>query len=257
MKHAMLFWLSMLAAACGQEKAAGGPPHPIQTVVAKTAQPLSASTTPPPNPPGSNATTYQEIRGGAVVDAPPISLCELLKVHTAGAGAYRVKSITGYTEELLDLPGNFDGFTYVELDLVADWSGVSPANPIVRISGGPKTADITKLWTIGLKVGEVVGLLIWPANPGNRGFPGIAPRALFREKPDGGYSNGELFTKQPVALDAIGHTVQNLVNLGPACESQDVLPDLDGARPGAAPPAGPPPVPTPAGPTSPVDGGTR
>lgn len=43
------------------------------------------ATTPPSDPPRSNCTT-------------------------AGAGTYRVKSITGYTEEL-EAPGHFDGFT--------------------------------------------------------------------------------------------------------------------------------------------------
>lgn len=72
------------------------------------------------------------------------------------------------------------------------------------------------------------------------------------------YSNGQLFTKQVVALDTIGHTVQNLVNLGTACSQQDVLPDLDGPSPGGAAPAGVPTMTTPPGPISPpTDGGTR
>lgn len=254
MRYPMLLSISMLTAACSEEQPPGAAPHAVQAATAKTAQALTV--TPPPNPPRSNATSYQEIRGGAVVDSRPVSLCELLKTSPAGAGAYRVKSITGYTEELLELPGNFDGFTYVELELVADWSGASPANPLMRITGGPKAADITRLWTIQLKVGEIVGLLVEASRAENRGFPGIHPLSLFRQKPDGGYSNGQLFTKQPVALDTVGHTIQNLLNLGPACAGQDVLPDMDGLPSSAAPQAAPPPVAAPVGPASPpADGG--
>lgn len=186
-----------------------------------------------------------------------MGLCHLLKFHTAGAAAYRVTAITGYTEELLDFPGNFDGFTYVELELVADWSGASPPNPVVRITGGPKTADITKLWPISLKVGETVGMLLDAPTAQSRGFLGIHPLAVFRQKADGGYSNGQLFTKQGAALDAIGHAVQNLVNLGADCATQDVLPDLDWVTP-VTKATGATPVTTPnAAPGQRADGGTQ
>lgn len=250
MRHEILCYIALLAAACGKEPTPGAS-HSTRPATAKTAEALVGTTT-PPVPPQSNGVSYQEIRGGPV-DARPLSLCELLKFFTAGAGAYRVKSLTGYTEELLDHPGNFDGFTYVELELVADWSGASPSNPVLRIAGGPKTPDITRRWTVSLTVGEVVGLLVVPASPANRGFPGIDSLGLFREEPGGGYSNGQLFTKQPAALDTIGHTIQNLVPLGAECAQSDVLPDLDGPPSDAPGPLGPEPIAT-AGPTLPADG---
>jgi hypothetical protein len=178
-----------------------------------------------------------------------------LKFYTAGAGAYRVKAITGYTEELLDLPGKFDGFTYVELELVADWSGSSPPNPVVRITGGPKTAAVTRVWLVSLKVGEVVGLLLEGPSAGNRGFMGMHPLTVFRQKPDGGYSNGQLFTKQAAALDTIGHAVESLVRPGADCVQQDVLPDLDGVTPVAKSTV--PPVAPPIEHVEPIDGGAR
>src|SRR5437773_10482851 len=174
MRYPMLFSMSLLAAGCGQEQPHGALPRSTGPATARAAQAITAPAL-PPDPPRSNATSYQEIRGGAVLDEIPISLCKLLKFSSGGAGAYRVKSITGYTEELPDLPGNFGGFTYVELELVADWSGASPQNPVVRITGGPKNADLTELWTIRLKVGEVVGLLVTPASAANRGFSGLDP----------------------------------------------------------------------------------
>jgi hypothetical protein len=160
--------------------------------------------------------------------------------------------------ELAALSPAFGGFTYVELELVADWSGASPANPVVRITGGPKNADLTELWTIRLKVGEVVGLLITPASAANRGFSGLDPARVFRQKSDGGYSNGQLFTKQALALDTIGHTVQRLVNLGTACSQQDVVTDLDGPPPGGEAPAAGVQTTTPSvGPSAPPGGRRR
>jgi hypothetical protein len=113
------------------------------------------------------------------------------------------------------------------------------------------------MWMISLKVGEVVGLLVVPAIPENRGFLGIDSLGLFREQPGGGYSNGQIFTKQQVALDTIGHTIQSLVPLGAGCARMDVLPDADGTEPRAETSATPPPTAAPAPPSSPADGGAQ
>jgi hypothetical protein len=255
MRLPLVLSTSLLVAGCGEEHRSGAPPSTTAEATAKTAQALAAAP-PPPDSGRTNATSYTEIRGGGL-QSIPMTICHLLKFYAAGAGAYRVKAITGYTEELLDLPGNFDGFTYVELELVADWSGASPVNPVVRITGGPKTAKITQGWLVSLKVGEVVGVLLEASNARNRGFLGMHPLAVFRQKADGGYSNGQLFTKQASTLDAIGHAVQNLVSRGADCARQDVLPDLDGLSPVAkATPVGPP-IAAPTGQVRSPDGGAR
>src|SRR5689334_14172681 len=56
----------------------------------------------------TNETAYTQI-GGSGALSRSVSLCELLHFYTAGAGRYTVQKIVGYTEELKQAPGHFDG----------------------------------------------------------------------------------------------------------------------------------------------------
>jgi hypothetical protein len=223
MKRIPMTTALVLVAGCGERGAPQPSPAPTAKARFEIAAPAETA-----DPRRSNRTTYDEIRGGNALKKA-VSLCYLLKFYDAGAGAYRVKSITGYTEELLAFPGHFDGFTYIELDLVTDWSGNAPANPVVRIAGGPKDAQITRGWDIGAKVGEVIGLLLEAPRADNRGYFGVEELTVFRQSSKGGFTNGQLFARRQVPLDVVGHAVEKIVRLGASCANADVLPDLGGS----------------------------
>lgn len=195
------------------------PPEPTSRASFDVAQEKPVNTSP-----RANERNYEQIRGdGASVR--PVGLCELLHFYTAGAGKYVVKKLTGVTEELREAPGHFDGFTYVELQLVDDWSGASPPNPTIRITGGPISATIQRNWQVSLAVGETIGILIEAPRPENENYYGLHELTVFKQGPDGGYSNGHLFRRKPSPVDHLGRLVRRLVANPKLCLQEDVLPD--------------------------------
>lgn len=184
-------------------------------------------------------TDYLRIPGRSLAAMAQFSLCKLARHPMFGsAGAYRVERLTGVTEEDLWNPGTVSGFTYVELALVQGWHKAEKKT-VVRILGGPFPNGRTGGWRVDLSVGEVVGLLLLAPVPNNRGYAGIHELGVFKKRPDGGFSNGQLFTTKRADLVELGKHVSAFSGraIEDACPS-DVLPDVGGERSAATPPAG-------------------
>jgi hypothetical protein len=181
--------------------------------------------------------TYQSI-GGSGGLSRPTNLCELLESYNAGAGLYRVVSLVGRTEPSASQPSVPDGFTYVTLELVEDWSGGAPQKPVARISGGPLDAQRTKGWRVSLAVNEVVGVLLDAPTPQNAGYYDLHSLAVFKQQETGGHTNGQLF--RHARAGELGKKVRRLAPLvGKGCEAEDVAPEDDEvATPAPAPGTG-------------------
>jgi hypothetical protein len=161
---------------------------------------------------GMNASEYQHI-SGLHGSQRLVGICELTRILTGPAGAYRVVRMTGVTEPIPELGGALGAFTYVELDLAEAWSDDAPQSAIARISGGP-TADpaITAGWRVTLSVGELLGLVLQAPTPENKGYYGIHNLGVFQSNPrTGGMSNGQLFTETTMPLSALGPIVRRAV----------------------------------------------
>jgi hypothetical protein len=156
-----------------------------------------------------------------------LSLCKLLPFFREGAGLYRVKKLTGVTEEMYGRPGVYDGFTYVEFELLNDWSGNAPKNPIARIAGGPDGNGATRSFDVELAVGETVGLLLRKL-PDNYGYFSLEPSACWKAA-GGGLTNGLYFTKTAVDASRLGAIIRELWAAGGSCQ-HDVLPDIHAAE---------------------------
>lgn len=152
----------------------------------------------------------------------PAGLCELWKYFNAGAGLYRVDNIVGVTED--SSPGQADGFTYVQLTKLEDWSGTSPEHPVVRISGGPAAkAGVTKIWSVALSVGESIGALLLPATPENKNYLQLHSLGVFHLK-NGGYTNGHIFSQTRSDLVTLRAAVKAAT--APRGCSKDTLPEF-------------------------------
>lgn len=190
----------------------------------------------------ANRTDYEKIVVGAESDVTPVSLCMLVRhPQWAGQGLYVVESLTGYTEDSVSTPGERQAVTYVKLVLAEGWYQAE-SRPEARIAGGPTDDGKQVMWSVGLKVGETVGLLLGDARADNRGFYDLLPLGVFGQRADGGYTNGQLFTKQRVDARELGNLVKGLAGeaLGDPCP-YDEQPDDS-----------PPPSPDPEGISDPV-----
>jgi hypothetical protein len=141
----------------------------------------------------------------------PTGLCDISRKISGPAGLYRVEELIGVTEEVRGrVPGELDGFTYVELSLVTAWTPDAPSNPIVRMEGGP-TARLNhhRGWNVALKQGELAGILFVAPMARNRGYYGLHNLAVFQRDPrSGGVTNGQLFTNQKLSFDELGKLVR-------------------------------------------------
>lgn len=180
-----------------------------------------------------SGTAYSRIDGASLATMATFSLCKLAR-HPMfeSAGLYRVERLTGVTEEDLWNPGQINGFTYVELSLVDGWHKAE-AKPVARILGGPWPDGRVGGWNIQLEVGEVVGLLLLRKAPENRGYPGIHELGLFKRGANGGFSNGQLFTRSAADEGQLGELVTAFSgeSIDAPCPANDVQSDVDLARP--------------------------
>jgi hypothetical protein len=172
----------------------------------------------------ANRTEYDRIDGLSGLSLPT-RLCHLLEYYDAGAGLYRVRSLTGYTEDMIEHPGHTAGFTYAQLDLVEDWSGKSPRAPIIRFRGGPADVDVVASWQISLRVGETIGALLEPPTAENRGYFNLRQLAIFHQREDGRYTNDQLFASAGADARELKRTIGRAISAGPNCEQFDVKPD--------------------------------
>jgi hypothetical protein len=152
----------------------------------------------------------------------------LLTAVTQTAQAYftcQVDSLTGYTEHI---DNQAYTATYAELSLVENWFE-GQKKVLVRLAGGPTDQGGVTLWDIALKVGEKVAVLGFvKARDINRGYLTINPLHLFHQRPDdGGYTNGQLFSRRVVTADQLGRLVKGLTGrkLADACP-YDEMPDV-------------------------------
>ncbi len=156
------------------------------------------------------AREYDEIRGGHA-SARSVDLCELAYFFDGGAGLYRVANIVGVAENADDGSKRKSAHTYVQFDLLEDWSGFAPARPIVRITGGPLARDLTQSFALSLRKGETVGLFLYSPLPGeNKGYYRTNMQGIFRADAKSGYSNGVLFDKSAVPSEKLGAMVSEL-----------------------------------------------
>jgi hypothetical protein len=152
------------------------------------------------------------------------SLCELVRFFPDGAGFYRVTKLTGVTEEVYGRPGVYDGFTYVELELLSAWSPSAPTNPVARISGGPDGNGATRSFDVELAVGETVGLLLRKL-PDNYGYFSLDPLGCWKLV-DGGLTNGQILTKTRMDAAALGAILRVDYAATPGTCPQDLAPDV-------------------------------
>jgi hypothetical protein len=158
-----------------------------------------------------HALAYDEIMGGHL-SARSVDLCELAYLYDGGAGRYRVRDIVGVSETI-EVGGTTHpaAFTYIQLELEQDWSGFAPQNPVLRVRGGPLDHAQTQSWDIGLERDEVIGLFLWsPLEGQNKGYYRTDALGVFRLKPDGGFTNGQLFKDEVASLDELGRLSQAL-----------------------------------------------
>jgi hypothetical protein len=109
-------------------------------------------------------------------------------------------------------PGSqmLSGFTYVSLTLLDAWSPGAPAKPMARILGGPRCGGTYGGWSVSLKVGETVGILLVSPVAEDRNYYSLHRVGVFNQRADGGYSNGELFTKRFVDAAMLGQLIAGL-----------------------------------------------
>lgn len=155
--------------------------------------------------PTGEVTHYERtVAGGgpSYVEAP--GLCKLVKDLFMGeAGLFKVKELAGMPEEVPGKPGYFDGFTYVDLELVAPWTLGTSDVVVARIVGGPTGKGSVQLWDVDLEVGETIGAILW-AKKNNKDYPSLHPLGVFKKQASGGYSNGIVFTKETKSAEEIG-----------------------------------------------------
>jgi hypothetical protein len=85
--------------------------------------------------------------------------------------------------------------------VLADWGTQAAGTVIARTYGGP--TDVSPLgtpWSLSLRRGETVGMILSNPTDDNKMYYGIHNLALFQMAPDGSVTNGQLFTKRSVAL---------------------------------------------------------
>ena len=131
---------------------------------------------------------YDEIDGSASgIVSKHRSACELAD-GAEQAGAYRVASMTGVYEEVAD--GTWEPWTYVELELVDEWSK-DASDVTLRIQGGPFPDGSRSGHFLTLARGETIGGVVLEPPVWNTGYRFIETDQLFRET-DGTMSNGRV-----------------------------------------------------------------
>jgi hypothetical protein len=177
-------------------------------------------------PSGAVGVKYSEIKAGGLASRAPRTLCQLVRApRVHGGGLYMVESITGFTEKDLHNPeSNKKGFTYVSLSLVDPWFQAEK-RVTARIFGGPFPSGDVGGWDVDLKVGQQVGLLFTKPTPENHGHPYLSSHGTFLLREDGGYSNGELFTKRRVDAKELGELARAMATSDDAC-ARDEAPDF-------------------------------
>jgi hypothetical protein len=158
---------------------------------------------------------FEEIVADQPLTGAQMSLCELVRHPMFGqSGLYEVVSMSGATEEDLYNPGSMAGFTYVHLSRVVAFEATS-ADPTARILGGPWPDGTIGGWRISLSVGEQLGLLLVEPTPENRDFYDLHELGTFKEREDGGFSNGQLFQSRRVNAQELRDLIMGLSQLQP------------------------------------------
>jgi hypothetical protein len=124
--------------------------------------------------------------------------------NVAGGGIYVVESLE-YAK-----PDDVGAVTYVTLRLEKPWFDAEE-RPVARISGGPLPDGTFAVPRVALMVAERLGVLFTRTSGNeNRGYLTLLEQAVFHQTPDGGLSNGELFTRRLVREDELGNMVRRI-----------------------------------------------
>jgi hypothetical protein len=214
LKYAKPILLALVWGGCSAAPSSPRVATETQTVAAPAAA-LDLTREPGPGPGRADRTELMEITAGSHSDYELVSLCRLVRTPDwDGMGLYTVTGLINYTEERSSRAGARGAYTYVELELLDPWYKAQK-RVVARIPGGRSpSGEGTIMWFIGLKVGEQVGLLLGDARADNRGYYDIRELGLFRERQDGGYTNGQLFTQRHVDADELGRLVKGLAGGG-------------------------------------------
>jgi len=150
---------------------------------------------------------------GDTVGTPPpsatrslSSLCTLVHApNVTSGGIYVVASMENAR------PDDEGAVTYVTLQLEEPWFAAEELL-VVRISGGLLPNGIFAVPRVPLKmIAERLGALFTTSSD-NRGYLSLLEQNVFHQTPDGGLSNGELFTHRVVREDDLGNMVRRIAD---------------------------------------------
>lgn len=149
---------------------------------------------------------------GDTVGTPPrsttrslSSLCTLVHApNVTSGGIYVVASMENARSD------DEGAVTHVTLQLEEPWFAAEELL-VVRISGGLLTNGIFAVPRVPLKIAERLGALFTTASD-NRGYLSLLEQNVFHQTPDGGLSNGELFTHRVVREDDLGNMVRRIAD---------------------------------------------
>ena len=177
----------------------------------------------------------EETEIGVSGSGAPVSACFLANYYKGGAGTFKVTKLVGVTEP--GTGGHPDGFTYVTLELQKGWVADTPADVVLRISGGPVGPDVWASGPVHLELHEVAGFVLWEPREVNNGYYSVAPTALFQDR--GGYFDSQAgLNKQygKLTLDEIGALIASEAGKDDEeCPPAEVAPSAPGAPKGEPP----------------------
>lgn len=155
----------------------------------------------------------------------PVGLCWLVKASRAGIGEYKVESLQLAKEVVNSSSGGTaqeKDFAYAKLTLIEPWTSIAPNAPTARIWD-----CVATVCPVSLSVGETVVLFLDIPATTNKGYYNAGPVWLWQNKDGQGWTNGAIYSKTNMSLDALKASVQTLADdLGASgtC-SFDVKPD--------------------------------
>lgn len=191
----------------------------------KTSQPHPRDQTDESDPAANSSprrVSYTELDRVSATSMRATTLCDLVKGLAGPSGVYRVTKLEGVAEVYGN--GTPNPHTYISLQHVSTWSKNAPKSVVARIPGGPLPTDGVQSWLVGMKLGEIVGLHLYKY-PGNKGFYGIHPLGVWRQREGGaGVTNGQLFTKSAKTFAEIGVMVAKINAQSKGC-AISVAPD--------------------------------
>jgi len=103
---------------------------------------------------------------------------------------------------------------------VENWFS-APEAPVARIGGGPAADGTSGGWELNLTVGSRVGAFFTKATPENRDHYYMSAIGTFNAKPDGGYTNGELYKDRVVTEMELTQIVRGAAASQNECEKSE------------------------------------